>query len=187
MDMFYWHLQFQCRLTWWRLLSPISRKSKPTSVILRGSSTIYTAVQRHYTFIYIITACRTRYPQFVTRDVQNVMRLNALETSHPINVVVHHPNEICEIFDRIFYGKGATILRMLDAFLGKKTFRQGVTNYLKLWQYGNAVQDDLWDALTKQAITDKIPLPASVKDIMDTWTLKMGQFSIINFVWKFKI
>jgi aminopeptidase N len=60
------------------------------------------------------------------------MRLNALETSHPINVVVHHPNEICEIFDRIFYGKGATILRMLDAFLGKKTFRQGVTNYLKL-------------------------------------------------------
>jgi len=115
--MFYWHLQFQCRLTWWRLLSPISRKSKPTSVILRGSSTFYTAVQRHYTFIYIITACRTRYPQFVTRDVQNVMRLNALETSHPINVVVHHPNEIYEIFDRIFYGKGATILRMLDAFL----------------------------------------------------------------------
>ena len=127
------------------------------------------------------------FHQFVTRDVQNVMRLDALESSHPINVVVHHPNEISEIFDRISYSKGATILRMLNAFLGEKTFRRGVTNYLKLRQYGNAVQEDLWDALTKQAITDEIPLPASVKDIMDTWTLKMGQFSIINFVWKFKI
>ncbi len=118
--MFYWHLQFQCRLTWWRLVSPISRKSKPTSVILRSSSTFYTAVQRHYTFILLsqhVEPGIPRYPQFVTRDVQNVMRLDALETSHPINVVVHHPNEIYEIFDRIFYGKGATILRMLDAFL----------------------------------------------------------------------
>lgn len=42
-------------------------------------------------------------------------------------------------------------------------------------QYGNAVQDDLWDALTKQAKTNNVPLPAGVKQIMDTWTLKMGK------------
>ncbi len=69
--------------------------------------------------------------QFVTRDLQDVMSLDALESSHPISVVVHHPNEINEIFDRISYGKGATIIRMLAAFLGEKTFRQGLTNYLK--------------------------------------------------------
>lgn len=115
------------------------------------------------------------FEEFVTRDVQNVMRLDALESSHPINIVVHHPSEIHEIFDRISYSKGATILRMLAAFLGEKTFRQGLTNYLKSREYGNAVQDDLWDALTQQAITDKVQLPASVKEIMDTWTLKMGQ------------
>ncbi|EFX67104.1 hypothetical protein DAPPUDRAFT_302210 [Daphnia pulex] len=112
--------------------------------------------------------------QFVTRDLQDVMSLDALESSHPISVVVHHPNEINEIFDRISYGKGATIIRMLAAFLGEKTFRQGLTNYLKSRQYGNAVQDDLWDALTKQAKVNKVPLPTGVKQIMDTWTLKMG-------------
>lgn len=44
--------------------------------------------------------------QFVTRDLQDVMSLDSLESSHPISVVVHHPDEINEIFDRISYGKG---------------------------------------------------------------------------------
>ena len=42
--------------------------------------------------------------------------------------------------------------------------------------YGNAVQDDLWAALTEQAVIDSVELPASVKNIMDSWTLKMGSF-----------
>ena len=115
--------------------------------------------------------------QFVTKELQNVMRLDALETSHPINVVVHHPNKINEIFDEISYKKGASIIRMLAAFLGEETFRKGLSNYLRSRQYGNAVQDDLWNALTKQAA---IPLPracVNVKEIMDTWTWKMGQLS----------
>ena len=68
--------------------------------------------------------------QFVTKELQDVMSLGSLESSHPISVVVHHPNEINEIFDRISYGKGATIIRMLAAFIGENTFQQGLTNYL---------------------------------------------------------
>ncbi len=41
-------------------------------------------------------------------------------------------------------------------------------------QYGNAVQDDLWNAFDKQAQLDHVFLPTNVKTIMDTWTLKMG-------------
>lgn len=37
------------------------------------------------------------------------MTLDALESSHPISVVVQHPDEISEIFDRISYGKGIYI------------------------------------------------------------------------------
>lgn len=40
--------------------------------------------------------------------------------------------------------------------------------------YSNAVQDDLWAALTSQAKVDNVKLPTSVKEIMDSWTLKMG-------------
>lgn len=49
--------------------------------------------------------------QIVIKDVQDVMTLDALESSHPISVVVHHPKEINEIFDRISYGKGETLFK----------------------------------------------------------------------------
>lgn len=47
--------------------------------------------------------------------------------------------------------------------------------------FGNAIQDDLWQFLTKQAEVDKVPLPGSVKEIMDTWTLKMGKYDKVPF------
>ena len=52
--------------------------------------------------------------QFVTRDVQDVMGLDALESSHPISVTVNHPDEINEIFDRISYGKGPILHEKLS-------------------------------------------------------------------------
>ena len=48
--------------------------------------------------------------QFVTGEVQHVMTTDALETSHPISIKVHHPDEINEIFDRISYEKGKIVL-----------------------------------------------------------------------------
>jgi aminopeptidase N len=68
--------------------------------------------------------------QFVVNDMQAVMRVDALETSHPISIQVKHPDEIAEIFDSISYSKGATIIRMMDHFLKTDTFRRGLTNYL---------------------------------------------------------
>lgn len=47
-------------------------------------------------------------------------------------------------------------------------------------QYGNAVQDDLWEAFTQQAKVNKISLPATVKQIMDSWTLKMGSHECVS-------
>jgi hypothetical protein len=40
-------------------------------------------------------------------------------------------------------------------------------------KYSNAVQDDLWAALTAQALADNVSLPIDVRTIMNTWTLKM--------------
>ena len=62
--------------------------------------------------------------QFVVSDLQDVFRIDALESSHPISIPVKHPDEIQEIFDRISYGKGAAIIRMMDNFLTTSTFRQ---------------------------------------------------------------
>lgn len=113
--------------------------------------------------------------QFVVHDLQNVFGLDALESSHQISVEVGHPDEISEIFDRISYGKGASIIRMMDHFLTNKVFKQGLSNYLSARAYQSAEQNDLWDALTKQAHKDKVLDPAvTVNQIMDTWTLQTG-------------
>ena len=68
--------------------------------------------------------------QFVVMDLQSVMRIDSLESSHPISIPVNHPDEISEIFDRISYSKGASIIRMMDHFLSTATFRAGLSKYL---------------------------------------------------------
>jgi len=118
--------------------------------------------------------------QFVVTDLQNVFGIDALESSHPISIPVKHPDEISEIFDRISYGKGASIIRMMDKFLTTKTFRQGLTNYLTELKYSAATQDDLWRHLTEQGHRDgTLPKDMTVKTVMDTWTLQMG-FPVIT-------
>lgn len=72
----------------------------------------------------------TPMDQFVINELQNVFTLDALSSSHKISVEVGNPDEINEIFDRISYGKGATIIRMMSHFLTSDVFRRGLRNYL---------------------------------------------------------
>lgn len=100
---------------------------------------------------------------------------DSLQSSHPINFKVNNPSEIGGLFDGISYDKGSSIIRMMNAFLTEKTFRKGVTNYLKKYKYGNAIQDNLWQELTLSAHHDQtLNSDLTVKQIMDTWTLKKG-------------
>ncbi|XP_034233896.1 aminopeptidase N-like isoform X2 [Thrips palmi] len=113
--------------------------------------------------------------QFVVSEVQMVFGLDALQSSHPVSIEVFNPDEINEIFDRISYGKGASIIRMMDHFLTTKVFTSGLTGYLRGRSYSSATQNNLWDALTAQAHSDHaLPLDVTVRDIMDTWTLQTG-------------
>ncbi|XP_048762432.2 glutamyl aminopeptidase-like [Ostrea edulis] len=112
--------------------------------------------------------------QFVTEDVQPVMVVDSVTSSHPIVVNVNNPNQINEVFDSISYSKGSAIIGMLEAVMGKGKFFLGVGNYLKAFRWGNAKTDDLWNELNK-ANTEGF----GVKEMMDTWTRQMG-FPYIN-------
>lgn len=101
-------------------------------------------------------------------DVQSMaFRLDALSATHPIEVEVNHPAEIGEIFDRVSYAKGATVIRMLWAYLGDEVFRDGLRYYLKLHAYGNAETNDLWRAMEKIS-------GQPVRKIMRGWTEESG-------------
>lgn len=52
-------------------------------------------------------------------------------------------------FDAITYDKGACLMRMLSAALGKDVFQLGLQNYLKKFQLGNANHTQFFDELTK--------------------------------------
>ncbi|XP_070567834.1 aminopeptidase N-like [Ptychodera flava] len=112
--------------------------------------------------------------QFLILDLHTALSLDALLSSHPISVPVNQVDEINSIFDAISYNKGASVIRMLRYFLGESTFRNGLKKYLNRFAYSNAKMNDLWDALTEATNEDGLELPASIKDIMNTWTLQMG-------------
>lgn len=92
---------------------------------------------------------------------------DCLKNTHPIEVKVKSPDEIEQIFDAISYGKGAHVLRMIEAYLGEEAFRQGVSRYLSTHAYSNATGNDLWSML--EAVSGK-----PVKRIMSHWVREPG-------------
>jgi len=107
------------------------------------------------------------WTQFVTDDYAHARDLDALDNTHPIEVEVHHPREIDEIFDAISYDKGASVINMLYHYLGEEDFKKGLHDYLVKHSYGNAVTADLWVAL-------EVASGKPVSKIMGAWTSLPG-------------
>jgi aminopeptidase N len=100
------------------------------------------------------------------------LNTDSLDSTRPIHQAADTPGQILELFDGIAYGKAASVLRMLEAYLGEQTFRAGVNAYIQQHQYANATAEDFWDA---QAKTSKRP----VDQIMPTFVQQAG-VPIIN-------
>ena len=64
------------------------------------------------------------------------LNVDSLANTRPIHQAAETPAQIQELFDGIAYGKAASVLRMLEAYLGEETFRAGINAYLKEHQYG---------------------------------------------------
>ena len=107
------------------------------------------------------------WTQFFYLDTMGAFSLDSLESTHKIEVEVNNPNEINEIFDEISYSKGASIIRMLEGYLGEDVFKKGIQNYLSRFKYGNTETKDLWKSLQESS-------GKPVKKIMDSWTRQEG-------------
>ena len=107
------------------------------------------------------------WEQFVSDTLGVALQLDALNNSHPIEVLVNDPAEAREVFDDISYKKGGSILRMLLKYLGEENFRQGLKIYLNRFKYSNTQTDDLWKAL-------EVASGKPVGEVMTTWTKQKG-------------
>lgn len=112
------------------------------------------------------------WDQFLEDTMNTAMSLDALHSSHPIDVKVNSPSEIREIFDAISYDKGGCVLKMLESFVTEKNFRAGLRVYLKKFSYKNAEGNDLWDEIGKAA---KMP----VRSMVNSW-LKQTGFPLVD-------
>jgi len=90
-----------------------------------------------------------------------------LKSTRPIEFPVEKPEEAAGMFDVLTYEKGASVLRMLEQYLGAEQFRDGIRVYLQRHKYANAETTDLWDALE-----DSTRQP--VRALMDSWIFQAG-------------
>ncbi|MEA3510452.1 MAG: M1 family metallopeptidase [Actinomycetota bacterium] len=116
-----------------------------------------------------IDAYRPDWETWLTFSGERVhsMETDALAATRPIEIPVASPEEANAMFDSLTYEKGASMLRMLEQYLGEEAFRLGVSNYLKENAYGNTDGEDLWSAL-EQASGEP------VMEIMNTWIFQGG-------------
>jgi aminopeptidase N len=82
-------------------------------------------------------------------EKQKAMELDARQTTHAIEQPVESEDAIEDAFDEITYVKAATVIRMLESYLGETGFRDGVRTYLRDRKYSNATSEDFWDALDR--------------------------------------
>ena len=95
------------------------------------------------------------------------LSLDGLHSTRPIEFPVTSPRDADAMFDVLTYEKGASVLRMLEQYLGAVTFREGVRDYLRTHRFANADTGDLWAALGRSA---QQPIPA----VMDGWIFRPG-------------
>ncbi|XVF48711.1 hypothetical protein PTKIN_Ptkin03bG0211400 [Pterospermum kingtungense] len=107
------------------------------------------------------------WTQFLDRESSEGLRLDGLAESHPIEVEVNHASEIDEIFDSISYRKGASVIRMLQNYVGDQSFQNSLATYIKRHAWSNARTEDLWAAL-------KEGCNKPVNQIMNSWTKQKG-------------
>jgi puromycin-sensitive aminopeptidase len=92
---------------------------------------------------------------------------DSLSTTRPIEYEVITAEDAEGMFDILTYEKGASVVRMLQQYLGEDRFQAGIRHYLRTHAYGNTRTTDLWDAIEEAT-------GEPVRAIMDTWIFRPG-------------
>ena len=100
-------------------------------------------------------------------DEERAMALDARKTTHPVQTPVANESQASDAFDEISYQKGQSFLRMLEAYLGEATFRDGIRRYIARHQYSNTTTANLWAALGEASGKPVVALAAG-------WTEQPG-------------
>jgi aminopeptidase N len=82
---------------------------------------------------------------------ENGKELDSIPSTHPVVQRVYSAAQAEEAFDAITYSKGASVITMLNAYVGRDAFRAGVRAYMRAHAYGNTVDSDFWSLMERVA------------------------------------
>lgn len=111
---------------------------------------------------------------YICETQVRALQLDALRSSHPIQVPIKRGQDVEEVFDAISYCKGGSVVRMMFAVLGKEKFQEGLRSYFQKHKYGNTETFHLWQAWAEAS-------GKPIEKMMDTWTTAMG-FPVLKVV-----
>ncbi len=72
---------------------------------------------------------------------------DSVPSTHPVVQPVYTADQAEESFDAITYDKGAAVIGMINAYVGRDAFREGVRRYMRVHAFGNTVDSDLWTVM----------------------------------------
>ncbi|MDQ6647702.1 MAG: M1 family metallopeptidase [Pseudomonadota bacterium] len=82
---------------------------------------------------------------------QGAMGNDSLVSARRITQPITGNGDIMTAFDGITYQKGAGVIAMFENYVGEKTFQKGMRAYIQKHKFGNAVTNDLVDAIATAA------------------------------------
>ncbi|GET90515.1 aminopeptidase, putative [Leishmania tarentolae] len=99
-------------------------------------------------------------------QLMSALNDDTYEHSHPVEVPIRDPEDITQIFDNISYGKGMSLVFMLQSFLGDK-WGSAVAHYISKHQFKDTKTVQLWEALEESS-----QLP--ITEALTSFTTQMG-------------
>ena len=95
------------------------------------------------------------HAEIASVDMRNTaLEADALTTARRVRQPIATSDDILNVFDRITYDKGASVLGMLETYVGPDVFQRGVRAYLDKHTWGNATSADLAVAISEAAGRD---------------------------------
>ena len=76
---------------------------------------------------------------------------DSVPSTHPVVQEVVTADQAQQAFDAITYDKGAAIITMINGYVGRERFREGVQRYMRAHAYGNTVDTNLWQPMQEVA------------------------------------
>ncbi|HEX6937056.1 MAG TPA: aminopeptidase N, partial [Actinomycetes bacterium] len=100
------------------------------------------------------TRWESAWTTFANTDKTWAYRQDQLPSTHPIAAEIHDLEDVEVNFDGITYAKGASVLKLLAAWVGREQFLEGIRAYFRAFAWGNTTLADLLGKLEETSGRD---------------------------------